>query len=369
MPIYMDRHNVPGIEAKSAAEAHKSDILIQHEFGCRCMTYWVDEERGNAFCLIDAPNIDAVQNMHNKAHGLIPHDIIQVNSNVVEAFLGRIQDPKGYTEADDPSLKIFNDPAFRIILFTKISNPVLLKKNLGKKKTTQLLKLYNYILHDQIHQFEGREVETVNDGKIVSFVSVTQAVDCAIAIQNKLHIAGELLSLRISINAGMPVDKSKELFGETVRLARYLTLVGKDNQIMLAAIIREIYKGNSVNLKYTRNNLSWILPKDENFLQLLFDSLTQNFHNPDFNLGMLSQSVSMSRSNLYRKCKSLMSLSPNALLRDFRLLMSLKLMKTGRNISETAFDTGFTSPSYFTKCFLKKFGINPLAYVKALSKS
>ena len=45
MPIYMDRHIVPGIEAKHAAQAHREDLKIQDEYGCRCMTYWVDEER------------------------------------------------------------------------------------------------------------------------------------------------------------------------------------------------------------------------------------------------------------------------------------------------------------------------------------
>ena len=73
MPIYMDRHIVPGIEAKHAAEAHREDLKIQDEYGCRCMTYWVDEDRGSAFCLIDAPDIESVKKMHDRAHGLMPH--------------------------------------------------------------------------------------------------------------------------------------------------------------------------------------------------------------------------------------------------------------------------------------------------------
>src|ERR1700759_4716 len=84
MPIYMDVHIVPGVKAKDVAEAHRKDLLCQHEYGCSCMTYWIDEKRESIFCLIDAPDKDAVEEMHSKAHGLIPNKIIEVNSNLVE---------------------------------------------------------------------------------------------------------------------------------------------------------------------------------------------------------------------------------------------------------------------------------------------
>jgi len=367
MPIFMDRHNVPGIEAKAAAEAHRADMLVQDEFGCRCMTYWVDEERGNAFCLIDAPNIDAVTKMHDKAHGLVSNEIIQVNSNVVEAFLGRIQDPKGYADNHDSTLKVFNDPAFRIILVAEILNPISLQQQLGKDKAKQLLRLYNEIMRNQIRKNEGREVEAEGEGFIVSFISVTQAVNCAVAAQKGLHVAGELLNLRIGLNAGMPIDKSKDLFGDTVKMAKYLCSLGKENQIMMASIIREIYKDDGKNNINNKNNFKWIDPIDENFLQLLFDTLSTNYQNHQFDVERFGKKMIMSKSKLYRRCTAITNLSPNALLREFRLLKSLDLLKTGRNISQTTFDCGFNSPSYFTKCFQKRFGISPLAYLKELS--
>jgi hypothetical protein len=83
MPIYMDIHNVPGVKAKNVAEAHQKDLIHQDEFGCKSMTYWIDEERENVFCLIDAPNKAAVREMHRRAHGLSPHKIIEVDSSLV----------------------------------------------------------------------------------------------------------------------------------------------------------------------------------------------------------------------------------------------------------------------------------------------
>ena len=61
MPIYMDVHIVPGVKARNVAEAHRKDLLHQQEFGCNCMTYWIDEGRESIFCLIEAPNKEAVE--------------------------------------------------------------------------------------------------------------------------------------------------------------------------------------------------------------------------------------------------------------------------------------------------------------------
>jgi len=81
----MDVHIVPGVKARNVAEAHSKDLLHQEEYGCKCMTYWIDEERETIFCLIEAPNKHAVEEMHGKAHGLVPNKIIEVSSTVVES--------------------------------------------------------------------------------------------------------------------------------------------------------------------------------------------------------------------------------------------------------------------------------------------
>ena len=70
MPIYMDVHIIPGVKSRDVAEAHRKDILVQEEFACKCMTYWIDEKRDSVFCLIDAPDKDAVIELHSKARRL-----------------------------------------------------------------------------------------------------------------------------------------------------------------------------------------------------------------------------------------------------------------------------------------------------------
>ncbi len=57
MPIYMDRHDLSdAVTAEHIARLHQEDLKIQDQFGCRGLTYWFDEKRKTAFCLIEAPN-------------------------------------------------------------------------------------------------------------------------------------------------------------------------------------------------------------------------------------------------------------------------------------------------------------------------
>ena len=94
MPIFMDRHEVSeSVSAESVAQLHKEDLKIEKQFNCRGLTYWYDDIKKLAFCLVEAPNKESIHNMHNHAHGEIPHVILEVDENIVESFLGRIEDP------------------------------------------------------------------------------------------------------------------------------------------------------------------------------------------------------------------------------------------------------------------------------------
>ncbi len=105
MPIYMDRHDLTeDINADHVAKIHQEDLKVEHQFGCKGLTYWFDDKRKTAFCLIDAPNKKALQDMHDHAHGAIPTNIIEVDPNLVESFLGRIEDPDKTKNAE---LKIY----------------------------------------------------------------------------------------------------------------------------------------------------------------------------------------------------------------------------------------------------------------------
>jgi Nickel responsive protein SCO4226-like len=75
------------------ANAHEKDLAVQRKYGVNFLTYWFDEARSTAFCLVEAPTKEAIRMAHDEAHGAVPNEIIEVDPTVVEAFLGRVKDP------------------------------------------------------------------------------------------------------------------------------------------------------------------------------------------------------------------------------------------------------------------------------------
>ena len=73
----------------------------------------------------------------------------------------------------------------------------------------------------------------------------------------------------------------------------------------------------------------------------------------------------MSQSTLYRKLQVLIGISPNELIRKIRIKTACRLLLEKRlNISEIAYDLGFSDPKYFSNVFKKEMGISPTAYIK-----
>jgi AraC-like DNA-binding protein len=367
MPIYMDLHIAPGVTAKEVAEAHILDVKVQHKYFCKAMTYWLDEDKGCVFCLIEAPDKESVIRMHEKAHGMVPNEIIPVNTEVVKAFLGRITDPDNAFEQVETNLKVFSDPASRIILVTRVMDARLLQHKMGKERTGELLLLYSTVVREQSRLHDGREVYLKEEGFVSSFVSASQALECALSVQNKLSNCGVAIGLRIGLHAGVPVNKKSDLlFGATIRFAQYLCSISKPNQITMSSVVKNLFRENDMGLIIRQNDVRCLNSSEENFLETLIDTLAGYWHDPEFDIADFCHAMSTSKPQLYRKCIAITGMSPNVLLREYRLLRSLELLRNeDRNISQTTFDTGFSSPSYFTKCFQKRFGIQPLAYLKA----
>ncbi len=75
----MDVHKkVDGLTAEAVAEAHKKDLAIQDEHGVKYLKYWFNEDAGTVFCLFEAPDKEAGEEVHKKAHGLLADDITEV---------------------------------------------------------------------------------------------------------------------------------------------------------------------------------------------------------------------------------------------------------------------------------------------------
>jgi hypothetical protein len=77
MPLFMDvHHRLPeGATFDDVAGAHEADLRTQERYGVRYLRYWVDEDAGKVFCLVDAPTAEAAAEVHREAHGLVADEI------------------------------------------------------------------------------------------------------------------------------------------------------------------------------------------------------------------------------------------------------------------------------------------------------
>jgi hypothetical protein len=79
MPLYMDIHTIEGgVTVPAVAEAHRADLQTQAPYDVRYLRYWVDENDGKIFCLVDAPSPEAAAAVHKEAHGLVAQQIFAV---------------------------------------------------------------------------------------------------------------------------------------------------------------------------------------------------------------------------------------------------------------------------------------------------
>lgn len=128
---------------------------------------------------------------------------------------------------------------------------------------------------------------------------------------------------------------------------------------------REEIKKAYIQSPFVSSESVSISTADTDFLTHLKEVMKKNIDNSDFNVDMLASQLNMSRSSLNRKIRGTLDISPNNYIRLERLKAAATLLKEGRSkVNEVCYMVGFTSPSYFTKCFYQQFGLLPKDFNK-----
>jgi hypothetical protein len=79
----MDVHSLgDGVTMDDVAKAHQADLAHQGKYDVSYQRYWVDEQKGEIFCLVEAPTAEAAVTVHREAHGLVADKIFQVQEGV-----------------------------------------------------------------------------------------------------------------------------------------------------------------------------------------------------------------------------------------------------------------------------------------------
>lgn len=102
---------------------------------------------------------------------------------------------------------------------------------------------------------------------------------------------------------------------------------------------------------------------DQELMNRIMKSINKNIGDSDFNVEMLCQDISVSRTQLHRKMKELTGLSTSEFIRNIRLEQAARLLKERHvNVSQVAYTLGFNNVAHFSKVFRQHFGVPPSEY-------
>jgi class 3 adenylate cyclase len=249
MPIYLDIHNVGDTTPEDIARLHTADVALQEKYRVEYRKYWMNEDRGKVFCLVEAPNAEVACRVHREAHGCTAEKIIEVDPDLAEGFLGGggVNAVGAATLAGEEG----RDSGIRTVIFTDIVGSTNITQRLGDEAAMELLRYHDSTVRSALEACNGREVKHTGDGIMASFASAASAVRCAAQIQRELA-KGESprkdhrLQARIGAAAGEPVERNNDIFGTTVQLAARLCAHAEPEQILVSNVVAELCIGKQL---------------------------------------------------------------------------------------------------------------------------
>lgn len=242
MPMFMDVH--PGLGDATPEEieaAHRADLEVQDEFGVKWVSYWLNAPDGKSFCLAEAPDSASVKACHKASHGLMPHNVIELDATTMSAFLGPMNtDKSDRVLLDDGKL----DTGLRAIMFTDIEGSTSISTERGDEAAVEAVRRHDEIVRTCLAEFSGSEVKHTGDGVLASFTSVTRALGAAAEMHRRCADIGTL-RIKIGISAGEPVEESFDIYGASVNLAARICAQAAGGQTLVAGTVRDLAIGKS----------------------------------------------------------------------------------------------------------------------------
>ncbi len=357
MPLFMDIHKFDDISVDVVKKAHTIFKSVQDQYGVKYHQFWINKKEGLVFCLVEGPDKETCQLVHQTAHCSMACNIVEVEPGLFKLFMGNSS-----RKDSETVLKDFNYQHIMVVKFLGKISQATHEKYLNPFVPFKLKKL----ITDKVAKFDGRIIERPLEDCIVAiFNDALDSVRCAKEIQNQiikeqLRNQGDAHpSFRIAINSDLSLSKDARIFNKALVAARRLChLINTEEVIISSTTCKICSKEEALMLKS-------ISEKDENFILEFFDLAEDNLSNNNFTLGQFCMDLGISRPQLYRKITSITGYSPIEFLTKIRMSRALSLMsnKYG-NISEIASEVGYQNPSYFSKCFHKSYGCKPSEYIK-----
>lgn len=242
------------------------------------------------------------------------------------------------------------------------------------------------LINQYVSQYKGRVVQHDQDVVIATFEGPSKAVHCGIDLEDAMARVNAELAIGVHIREGA-IDTSHFISEETRGFTDSMLQVAKPGQVLITQTVKHLLlgtglsflpnedtfqmrSGESLSLFRVVDDSRSGLPLDnmpqiqvtrnDSFLENVLQSIEGHMSNESFGVEMLCREMGISERQLQRKLKAVTNKSPNQLISSVRLHRAKELILNQQyNIAEIAFQTGFSSPSYFSKSFKKEFRLSP----------
>jgi AraC-like DNA-binding protein len=345
MPLFIDLHIDSNLTLDIIKQAHLADKALQAKHGVRYLQIMLNQPQGYLFCLMEGPDKESCARVHQEAHGHIACNILEITQGDFSALLSNKQmDSMDFTLNSDGSL----DTGIRTLLYISL---------LGSPENCRAAK---EIINKLLKQSDGRSGESFENQLMVLFDSATAAVDTALSIRNSIQENDIAVELRMAANLGPPLQEKGDFFENVRESVEHYAFLSEHNQITISSKVMQLYTGDrQKDLK----TLKVVQAADEKFLNELMESLEKVWNKTDLTIDEFAREIGVSKSQLARKLKPLVALTPNDFIKEYKLRKAISLIDDGQlNMAEISMEVGFSNPSYFTKCFRRRFGKAPSEY-------
>jgi AraC-like DNA-binding protein len=317
VPLFMDVHKGSGFTLEDVKRNHLADLAVQGKYGVRYVQYWVNEEAGRVFCLMEGPDKLACEKVHHEAHGDIACNIIQVEKADYDLLMG-VTTVDDFELAHDLNGQI--DSGDRVFISISFTGP------------EKLLVEPEFVTGTILREQQGREIVHPGPEILGVFNSCYQAVQCARKLQSgieeflKEQQLTEQIEYRIALAAGGPVTEGSGLFTDTLKLVSRLNSLAGKNQLIVSSLVKHLYQDNTGVDDF--DGLFQVLSStDEKLLTRLMEVAESRPYDAQFDVSKLSKEFEMSSLQFFKRINYLTDRTPNDLINELRLTHAEKLMR------------------------------------------
>lgn len=247
------------------------------------------------------------------------------------------------------------------------------------------------LIGQYVAQYRGNIVQYHDHGFVATFEGPSKAVHCSMELSNAVQSIGTRMSVGIHIKEAS-VEEAFLISEESKGLLTTLLDSTSPNQILITQSVKNLLSGAGVNviphekvffpvseeskMLYAVSDSSGdaaspsALPnrqalQNDSFLENVLQCIDKHLGDELFGVETICKEVGISERQLQRKLKAITNKSPIQLISSVRLHRAKELLMTGTAIvADVSYQTGFSSPSYFSRCFKKEFGQSPSSFLQ-----